>query len=204
MTANAMPEQRKTCISAGMNSFIAKPVQSADLAKSLLECPLVAAEAIAANSDAGASNISKTDSNVIELSEQVESTVAPDQSPTDDDVIDAQVWQNLLEMAGAEKYSLIDDMVATYLEDSQQNVEKIREAIAAKSSESLYFAAHALKGASRYLGAQQLSDFCLTLERYAKAEDFSQAETLAPIVIQQYEAVTTELKLRRENLIPKL
>ncbi|AFY37539.1 multi-sensor hybrid histidine kinase [[Leptolyngbya] sp. PCC 7376] len=206
MTANAMPEQRKTCLMAGMNSFIAKPVQSADLAKVLLECPLVSKMAIAANPDLTAEYLQDPQSASTDSTQefhQGEPEVATPTSASDKGVLDEQVWQNLLEMAGIEKYSLIDDMVATYLEDSQQNIQKISETIASKSAEGLYFAAHALKGSSRYLGAQALSDQCFTLEKCAKAEDFAQAEILGPNILKEYETVIAELKQRRENLVPK-
>ena len=38
LTANARPEDRETCLSAGMNGFLAKPVTLAELTDVMIQC----------------------------------------------------------------------------------------------------------------------------------------------------------------------
>ncbi|OKH19045.1 ATP-binding protein [[Limnothrix rosea] IAM M-220] len=204
MTANAMPEQKKACLTAGMNDFIAKPVQSKDLAKALLECPLVSRVAIAANPDLEADLVKYNALGRVAPGKTVRATDSrlPEEAPLEQaqSIIDESMWQSLLEMAGVDSYGLIDDMVVNYLEDSQKHMVKMSQAIADQSAQDLNFAVHALKGSSRYLGAQQLSEQCQMMEKYAKAENFALAQTLEPTIQAMYAQVVKELKQKRETL----
>ncbi len=207
MTANAMPEQRKTCLQAGMNDFIAKPVQSKDLAKALLESPLIAQVMRATNSGVEQNTATPSASATEVPAQEEEASSKPESNDVErpspqqmSHMIDEETWQSLLEMAGSESYGLIDDMVVNYLEDSEQHMAKIEQAIADKSGKDLHFAAHALKGSSRYLGALQLSEQCQIMEKYAKTDNFTLAETLKLTIQDMYAQVVKELEQKREVL----
>lgn len=195
MTANAMPEQKKTCLDAGMNSFIAKPVQSIELAQALLESPLVRVAGEQAAESGGVVVVEKA----VQRDQKAEVALDPTASETSS-AIDSQTWQELLAMAGPDNYALINEMVVTYLEDSQNHMQALKAAIANQSANDLYFAAHALKGSSQYLGANKFSQKCQLLEKISKENHFDEAATLLPSLEQSYEAVVATLEKKRETL----
>ncbi|HYW81201.1 MAG TPA: response regulator, partial [Thermoguttaceae bacterium] len=70
---------------------------------------------------------------------------------------------------------LLRDVVEAFLEETPRLMNSIRQAIADGNAEALRIAAHALKGAVRYLGAGRAYGLALDIERMAREGDLANA-----------------------------
>lgn len=89
-------------------------------------------------------------------------------------LLDPKVVEELKELLEGE-FNLL---VSTYIEDTQDNVIRLRQAIEQQDAEKIYAVAHSIKGASLNLGALWLSEYCLQVEKAARVGDISVGQRL--------------------------
>lgn len=77
--------------------------------------------------------------------------------------VDAEALERLLEMTGND-HAFLDELVQTYLEDAETQLEAMRVAAELGSAEDMIRPAHSLKGNSLNVGAEQLAEQCRQLE----------------------------------------
>lgn len=85
-----------------------------------------------------------------------------------DGPIEAAVFANLVEMTGGEM-DFVDELVDTYLEDGERQIDALNAAVAAGDIEALVRPAHSLKSGSLNVGALSLGELCRSLEETARA-----------------------------------
>jgi HPt (histidine-containing phosphotransfer) domain-containing protein len=88
--------------------------------------------------------------------------------------IDRDVFDALVDMTGGEM-DFVDELVDTYLEDGQQQVAALRDAIAAGDTSALVRPAHSMKSNSLNVGAMDLGGLCRELEERARSGDVPDA-----------------------------
>ncbi|AKT36799.1 hybrid sensor histidine kinase/response regulator [Chondromyces crocatus] len=169
MTANALIGDQERCIAAGMDDFVAKPVQFEELAAALER---------------------STTPSPRPLSLTPQPTVGRDGDPA----LDPDVWARLSNLFGG-KASSLGRVMDTFLKDLAELATQLRKAHAEKDRPLLERAAHTLKGSSAMVGALRLSRACSELERAVEAGIDTQP-MLASVLTEQ-EAVVRELSLRR-------
>lgn len=135
MTAHAMKGDRERCLAAGMDNYLPKPIQ----AKELLEL---------------------VESLVMPPKEEPKPVKQQPSAPSADSVLD--LGATLARVGGDEE--LLREISAMYLEESQQLMEQVREAIAAGDAQTLERAGHTLKGLARNFNAAPASGAALVLE----------------------------------------
>ena len=203
MTAHAMPDHQQTCLQAGMNDFVAKPIECNSIAQALLKCPDVRNP-----SDLGSSSsvndqvdfASPQSGETFTVSE--ESDLELPEHTTDsnfDTVIDSEKWEELLAMAGIDNLEMINELVENFLKNSQKQIESIEKAISNQSLEELRFATHSLKGSSQSLGVLRLSEECIQIETLAKQSDWESATNLLPNLQNSYTLVKKALEEKCEG-----
>ena len=81
--------------------------------------------------------------------------------------LDMAAFERLLEITGGD-VEFLDELVDTYLEDSETQLAALRQAVADDDPAAILRPAHTLKSSSANVGAMTVSDLCRDLEADAR------------------------------------
>jgi len=114
--------------------------------------------------------------------------VSPEASPEDseDDGIPGVNMEAAIEGCGGSKEVYLD-ILATYSEDLKNRIKEVESLYAARDIKNFTIVVHALKSASRSIGAAALGEAAYSLEKHGKAEEWDAIE-------QEYPAFLTSLR----------
>jgi CheY-like chemotaxis protein len=143
MTANAMDLDRETCLAAGMNDHLAKPIDPDKLFRVLLKwiCPPAVSAAVSTASL---------------------STPLPSVAPGDLVIPGIDTATALKRTGGNRKR--YESLLQRFADSQAHALDDIRAALAAKDSPTALRFAHSLKGASANLGASALAEVAAAAE----------------------------------------
>ena len=156
MTAHALKGDRRRCLEAGMDAYIAKPIHVEQFLN-----------AIAAAFGASAAS------------------EKPD-SPTEDIPADAGCldWDAALKAMNGDR-GLLQIVTQAALDESPDTLRAIRDAVSGGSAAALRLAAHKLKGSIRYFGASRAFDLAFQLEQMGQDNDLATArDVLAALEVE--------------------
>ena len=124
----------------------------------------------------------------------------PDSS--EHDVISSAMLQALVDMIGADAPEQVVEFIDIYLDQAQQLIDRLHEAIDGRDSAALLIAVHSLKSGSALVGALDLSALCAEMERAARSGDtaFDNAASLDAIEAAHYRAHRALLQERQAFL----
>lgn len=109
-------------------------------------------------------------------------------------IIDMQVIQELLDIAGDDDPELLLDLIDMFLEDGPTKVDRIVHGSQGQDLEDVTAAAHALKGSSGNLGAHHLMNLSEALQVAGRAADTDSVKRLVPELEVAYRAVDSALR----------
>jgi CheY-like chemotaxis protein/HPt (histidine-containing phosphotransfer) domain-containing protein len=151
-TANALKGEAQNCFDAGMNDYVAKPVEL---------------EALAAKLDAW-----------LPLPGQGRTAAASDAQATPADGIAAPVMDsNVLGELSEGDPAKAREIVALFMPYNDEDVSSMHRAMASRNMADIARIAHRIRGATRSIGALALAQVCEAVEAAARMRDWSAIAT---------------------------
>ncbi|MEO1521797.1 MAG: response regulator, partial [Cyanobacteria bacterium J06633_2] len=179
MTANAMQGDRDTCLQAGMDDYVSKPIRFNTLTQALTRC---------------ASLQKKPHTQHATLPKAQQPNIPAEQySNNDINLINYEALQSTIDAMGMDPRECLSTLLDIFLDEANTLVETMRSAISEHDGSKLNFAAHTLKSSSASLGAIALSEQCQRLEKMGLDGDLAQAERIMSDVQALYEKVEPAL-----------
>ncbi len=182
LTANAMPSDQIRCQEAGMNDYLSKPIEAAQLETLLrkwlggpvtqLTAPTIAQRLARPPMEAFDTPASTTHS----------------------------VWDSeaLLQSIGGRK-ELAVTLLNLFIERSPQQLEILRHAVAEKDTATIELLAHTIKGSAAQLRASQLSGFAAEIELATKENDWIRINACMPAFEAARKQLSTEFSAYLNN-----
>jgi PAS domain S-box-containing protein len=175
LTANAMSGDRERCEAAGMDGYLTKPIDVERLRNVLTKFGLSKGEPPAPPVEAPAATPSG-------------------QRPP----VDLRAFNEIV----ADDHEFAQELIATFIQSGEQQLDEIASMIANESREPLAKAAHKLKGACANIHAHILQTFAHRLESDAKSADRAALELSHHRLQQEFDR--TRQFLTDPNVMPQL
>jgi HPt (histidine-containing phosphotransfer) domain-containing protein len=173
MTANALQGDRDACLAAGMDDYLAKPVNQEQL-RVLLEQWLLAGTT---------GDRSPPPSAALELPAET---------------LDPEVISGLRALEPEGEQHFFENLIDLFLADTPRMLVAIREAIVARDSAALYRASHRLRGGGANFGATRLVSLCEELEQLGRAGTTVGAAERLRVIEAEYGRVSLALEAERQ------
>ena len=183
MTANSLRGDRETCLRAGMNDYISKPIRIEALVEALNTYQRF-----------------KNQASIQEVASMSEMFIPEETNRQTNNhlihppTLDTQKLQALKDMVGGDT-AFLTQLVECYLEEALQQLQAMREAVAQGDASALHKSAHSLKAISVSLGAVPLAQLCQALEVMGYGDRTLDAYQLINQVSAEYERVKAALHL---------
>lgn len=178
LTGNAMEEDRRQCLESGMDDIIIKPFQLEQLISCLI-ANLVGKKEVRNRKE----NTAKQGDFVMpKMAQQIENTQHISSCNDNELRLNYNQIEQLKSLQRIGEESIIEKFINRYLNDVPLLVEDIKLGWHSKNLVSILTAVHKLKTSSGMMGAEKLSQLCISLEKRIRIEnefpDLHDIETL--------------------------
>lgn len=175
MTAHAMKGDREKCINAGMNDYLTKPVQPAELDR-ILRIYLRTAYFDRSSSD---------------LYFQPHLETGQDKSPDafpdlKTHIKDVRIFQEEDMMARlGNDHDLVREILTQFLKEAPQRIKQLKQAVQKEDLSKIHVSAHTIKGLAANISAPDLARAALELEKRAKDNNLAGVLSAIPQLEEQ-------------------
>ncbi len=189
MTANAMYEDRKRCLEAGMNDYISKPIRISDLSAAIQRVHVItpAIEQAALNGAYG--NL----------------TSMPLLDATPSRPVDPNALQEFAEMMGESGDTMVTELIRLYLEGTPLLINEFNRGLIVQDMGSIQHAVHTLRSGSAQIGARAFAAIAAELDELCYRNDLPTIVTKADALLVEYERVMSyfrhELARRSASIV---
>ncbi|NEX64204.1 PAS domain-containing hybrid sensor histidine kinase/response regulator [Noviherbaspirillum galbum] len=166
MTANAMPGDKEKCLTAGMDGYVSKPVELADVRNALTFLAAPAPDASQARHG----------------------------FQLDETVIDRRRIDQLLELEDENNPTLVAEIVDLFIQDSPKHLGNIASAIAQDKPAELLTAAHRFLSSIENLGAVRMRAECMELETLGRSGTTAGAKLALERLRLEFDAARGQLQ----------
>jgi signal transduction histidine kinase/DNA-binding NarL/FixJ family response regulator/HPt (histidine-containing phosphotransfer) domain-containing protein len=184
MTAYAMMGDREKYLAAGMDDYVAKPIQSGKLFEVIEGIASRGVQSCGEPFGSAQGRLSRTMN-----------------APAPAEVAHALDMPTALAGLGGNE-QLLRKMAGMFLEDCPGHLNAIGEAIASGDSQRLAATAHSLKGATGIFAARAAFEAALRLEQMGRSGDLDQAEQAHEALKAEVDHLTRELSLLLDQETP--
>ncbi len=175
ITANALQGDREACLAAGMDDYLSKPFTQQELAAVIgrwMALPLAAT----VHHDDEPPCLPPASREVIQR-----------------DVVNRAALEKIRMLSRERGDALVQKVIATYVDDTPQQLGSLRRAIDEVDTGNVRRIAHTLKSASANVGADALAALCKAMEHLGRADTTEGADSLLTNMEQEFQAVRDSL-----------
>jgi len=167
LTANVFKEDRQACMDAGIEDFIAKPVEPADLFTTILKWLPGSPEAL--------HTISFRNTPVADKDATAASSIASKTEKPTALAVDPQALGEIF----ADDRGAQQELWQKFVSQMDEELVEIETAYRQRDIDQVRFHSHKLKSSARMVGANQLADLCFTLETAAHDANWAEIDEVA-------------------------
>ena len=188
LTANAMKGDKEKCLEAGCTDYLAKPIDQKQLLEKLRKYIPLEGQSLVEMIDIVKSQVN----DLTELCSN-QRTPKAQSGELDEVYISSDIinWDQLIGRLGDE--ALIEEIVPIFLKDCKERFDNLSNAMESEDTKAINFYGHAIKGASRNVCAERLSEIANQLESAGREDNLKSAVSIYEELKTEYEKVALVL-----------